>query len=158
MCVIVKNKCFFRSSIFLNQSKTKTILHTVFETIINKNCRFFELKMLEIFARAFFSSKSLLKPEVVYSGSFKCYKVFSSKIMKENSQKDGSQLKEAAQGYIQRIYIYISQGYTQRIYIYISQGYIQRIYIYIYLKDIYKTLKGIRKIRFVSELTILLNL
>ena len=78
--------------------------------------------------------------------------------MKENSQKDGSQLKEAAQGYIQRIYIYISQGYTQRIYIYISQGYIQRIYIYIYLKDIYKTLKGIRKIRFVSELTILLNL
>ena len=64
--------------------------------------------------------------------------------MKENSQKDASHLKEAAQGYIQRIYIYISRIYTKDI--------------YISLKDIYKTLKGIRKIRFVSELTILLNL
>ena len=29
---------------------------------------------------------------------------------------------------------------------------------YVYLKDMYKTLKGIGKIQFVSELTILLNL
>ena len=43
--------------------------------------------------------------------------------MKENSQKDASHLKEAAQGYIQRIYIYLKDIYKG--YIYISQGYIQ---------------------------------
>ena len=78
--------------------------------------------------------------------------------MKENSQKDGSQLKEAAQGYIQRIYIYIYLKDIHKGYIYIYLKDIYKGYIYIYLKDIYKTLKGIRKIRFVSELTILLNL
>ena len=45
--------------IIRNQSKTKTIPHTLFETFINSNSRrktqkfFFELETLEIFTRAF---------------------------------------------------------------------------------------------------------
>ena len=43
----------------------------------------------------------------------------------------------------------------QRNWIYLLQNYFSN---YVYLKDIYKSLKGIGKIQFVSELTILLNL
>ena len=39
--------------------------------------------------------------------------------------------------------------------IYLLQNYFSN---YVYVKDIYKTLKGIGKIQFVSKLTILLNL
>ena len=42
-----------------------------------------------------------------------------------------------------------------RNWIYLLQGYFSS---YVYLSDIHKTLKGIGKIQFVSELTILLNL
>ena len=98
--------------IIRNQSKTKPILHTVFETLINSKSRyktrkvswcggFFVLKMLELFTRAFFF--------IVYSGSLKYYKVLSLK-MKKNHQKDASHLKNHllfsvyGNGYISRKY------------------------------------------------------
>ena len=114
ICVIVKNKCFFRSSIFRNQSKTKTILHTVFETIINKNCRFFELKMLEIFARAFFLQNhywnlnlSIVALSSVRKSSPQKYWKKIAKRMRANSRM---RLMDIYKGYI---YIYIYQGYIQ---------------------------------------------
>ena len=89
-------------SMIRNQGKTKTIPHTVFETFIINNSRY---KTQEVswwvlwfgdarnIHKNFFYWKLLLELEVGYSGSFKCYKMFSLKMKKKNHHKDGSHLK-----------------------------------------------------------------
>ena len=54
-CVLLwKARVFIVLPIILNQTKTKTISHTVFEILITAILEFFELEMVEILARAFF--------------------------------------------------------------------------------------------------------
>ena len=86
-----KPSVFIVLPIIRNQSKTKTIPHTVLETFINNHSEnktwwVLELGILEIFTRVLYSQKSL-KLEVDYSGFFKCYKFFSFKLKKESPKR-----------------------------------------------------------------------
>ena len=95
-----KPSVFLVLPVIRNQSKTKTIQHTVSETFITTildtklkrfHGGFFKLdEILEIFARAFLI-KIIFR--TIYSGSFDCYKVFFWKIKKKNHQKDATHLK-----------------------------------------------------------------
>ena len=104
-CVLLwKPSVFIVLPIILNQSKSKTILHTVFETFINNSSRNKTQKVSwwVLWVRdsrnihnSFFLIKIVIgKLEVVYSGSLKCYKVFFLKFKKRSPKRWKSPKKE----------------------------------------------------------------
>ena len=83
-----KPNVFIVLSIILNQGKTKTIPHTVFEIFLNK---ILDTKRQRFHIhKSFFYSKSLLEIEVVYNGSFKCHEMFSLKVEKLTKKMRGT--------------------------------------------------------------------
>ena len=90
MCVIIV------LPIIRNQSKPKTISHTGFKTFINNNSRYKTQKVswwvlgigdVRNINKSLFIKNVVIYQKVVYSGSFKCYKVFSLRTKKESPKR-----------------------------------------------------------------------
>ena len=101
MCVIVKTSVFIVLPIIRNQSKPKTISHTVFETFINKDSRYKTEKVLK-WALWVRDARNIHKSFFIknHYWNLKLSKVAVPSIMKcpplnekKNHQKGASQLK-----------------------------------------------------------------